>query len=73
MDSNTFGSKGLSGVDSRTKDLEIVEIVKGFLKSALIFADVEKRYQQETLKFSNVEKLVETTRSSPLFDLKEAV
>ncbi len=71
MDSNGFGSEGFSGVNSRTKDLEIVEIVKGFLKSALIFADVEKTYHQENLKFSNVEKLVNTTRSSPLFGLKE--
>ena len=55
----------------RTKDLEIVEIVKGFLKSAPIFADVGKGYHQGNLKFSTVEKLVDTTRSNPLFDLKE--
>jgi len=53
------------------KDLEIVEMVKGFLKSALIFAAVEKEYHQGDLKFSNLEKLVYTTASSPLFDLKE--
>ncbi len=56
---------------SRMKDLEIVEIVKGFLRSALIFADLVKGYNQENLKFSTVEKLVDTTRSNPLFDLKE--
>lgn len=56
---------------SRMKDLEIVEIVKGLLGSAPIFADVVKEYNQGNLKFSNVEKLVDTTRSSPLFDLKE--
>jgi tetratricopeptide (TPR) repeat protein len=71
MNSNALASEGFSGVNSRTKDLEIVEIVKGFLKSALIFADVQKGYRQGNLEFSNVEKLVDTTRSSPLFDLKE--
>jgi tetratricopeptide (TPR) repeat protein len=71
MNSNASASERFSGVNSRTKDLEIVEIVKGFLKSALIFADVQKGYRQGNLKFSNVEKLVDTTGSSPLFDLKE--
>lgn len=56
---------------SRMKDLEIVEIVKRFLGSALIFGEVVKEYNQGNLKFSTVEKLVDTTRSSPLFDLKE--
>jgi hypothetical protein len=60
--------KGFSGMTPRTKDLEIVEIVKGFLKSALIFADVGKGYHQGSLKFSTVEKLVDTTKSNPLFD-----
>jgi tetratricopeptide (TPR) repeat protein len=63
--------KGFSGVTSRTKDLEIVEIVKGFLKSALIFADVVQGYHQGNLKFSTVENLVDTARSNPLFELKE--
>jgi len=58
-------------VTSRMKDLEIVEIVNGFLKSAFIFADLLKEYHQGNLKFSTVEKLVDTTETNPLFDLKE--
>ena len=53
------------------KDLEIVEIVKGFLKSTFIFTDLLKGYHQGNLKFSKVEKLVDTTETNPLFDLKE--
>jgi tetratricopeptide (TPR) repeat protein len=53
------------------KDLEIVEIVRGFLKSVLIFADMVNGYHQGNLKFSKSEELVDVTRSSPLFDLKE--
>ena len=56
---------------SRMKDLEIVEIVKRFLRSVLIFEEVVKEYNQGNPKSSTVEKLVDTTRSSPLFDLKE--
>jgi len=56
---------------SRMKDLEIVEIVRGFLKSMLIFADMVNGYHQGNLKFSKLEELVDVTRSSPLFDLKE--
>ncbi len=56
---------------SRMKDLEIVEIVRGFLKSALIFADMVKGYHQGNLNFTKLEKLVDSTGSSPLFDLKE--
>ena len=52
-------------------DLEIVEIVKGFLKSTFIFADLVKGYHQGNLKFSKVEKLVDTTGTNSLFDLKE--
>ena len=63
--------RGCSDVTSRNKDLEIVEIVKGFLKSALIFADVVQGFHQGNLKFSTIEKLVDTTKSNPLFDLKE--
>jgi tetratricopeptide (TPR) repeat protein len=62
---------GFTGVTSRTKDLEIVEIVKGFLKSALIFADLVKDYHRGNLKFAKVDELVDATGSSPLFDLKE--
>ncbi|UCD70873.1 MAG: hypothetical protein JSW70_07680 [Syntrophobacterales bacterium] len=53
------------------KDLEIVEIVKGFLKSALIFADMVKEFPEGNLRVSNVAKLVDATGSGPLFDLKE--
>ena len=56
---------------SRMKDLEIVEIVKRFLRSALIFGEVVKEYNLGNPQFSTIEKLVDTTRSSPLFDLKE--
>jgi tetratricopeptide (TPR) repeat protein len=56
---------------SRMKDLEIVEIVRGFLKSMLIFADMVNGYHEGNLKFSKSEELVDVTRSSPLFDLKE--
>ena len=73
--SKAFGpmasGKGFSGVTSRTKDLEIVEIVKDFLKSKLFFADVVKGYHQGNLTFSRLERLVGVTGSSPLFDLKE--
>jgi tetratricopeptide (TPR) repeat protein len=53
------------------KDLEIVEIVKGFLKSTLIFTDMVKGYRQGNLNFSKLEELLDATGSSPLFDLKE--
>lgn len=53
------------------KDLEIVEIVKGFLKSTFIFTDLLKEYHRGNLKFSKVEKLVDTTETNTLFDLKE--
>ncbi len=56
---------------SRMKDLEIVEIVKGFLKSTLIFADIVRGYHQGQLNFSKLEELLDATGSSPLFDLKE--
>jgi len=61
----------LSGMTSRMKDLEIVEIVKGFLESMLIFADMVKGYHQGNLKFSKLEELVDTKGTSPLFNLKE--
>jgi len=63
--------RGSSGVTSRVKEIEIVELVRVFLKSALMFADVVRGYRQGNLKFSTVESLVDVTRSSPLFDLKE--
>jgi tetratricopeptide (TPR) repeat protein len=53
------------------KDLEIVEIVKGFLQSTFIFTDLLQGYHQGNLKFSKVEELVDTTGTNPLFDLKE--
>lgn len=56
---------------SRMKDLEIVEIVRGVLKSALIFADMVKEYHRGNLNFSTLEEWVDATGSSPLFDLKE--
>jgi tetratricopeptide (TPR) repeat protein len=72
---NTFGpaalERGFSDVTPRMKEIEIVEVVKVFLKSALMFADVVKGYHQGNLEFSTVEKLVDVTKSSPLFDLKE--
>jgi len=67
----TRWGKGFSGMTTRLKDLEIVEILKGFLKSALIFTDMVKGYQQGNLKFSKLEELVDATGSSPLYDLKE--
>ncbi len=67
----TTSEKGFSGMTTRMKDLEIVEIVKGFLESTLMFADMVKGYHQGNLKFSNVEELVNSTGSSPLFNLKE--
>ena len=67
----TTSEKEFSGVTSRMKDLGIVEIVKGFLKSALIFADMVTGYHQGNLKFSKLEELVDATGSSPLFILKE--
>ncbi|MFQ5843039.1 MAG: hypothetical protein ACE5I8_11450 [Thermodesulfobacteriota bacterium] len=67
----TTSEKGFSGMTSRTKDLEIVEIVKGFLKLTLIFANMVKEYHQGNLKFSKLEELVDAARSSPFFDLKE--
>jgi hypothetical protein len=75
MQLNTFGpaalERGFSGMTPRMKEIEIVEVVKVFLKSALMFADVVKGYHQGNLEFSTVEKLVDVTKSSPLFDLKE--
>jgi tetratricopeptide (TPR) repeat protein len=67
----TTSGKGFSGMTTRMKDFEIVDIVKGFLESTLMFADMVKGYHQGNLKFSNVEELVDSTGSSPLFNLKE--
>ena len=65
----TTSEKGFSGMTTRMKDFEIVEIVKGFLESTLMFANMVKGYHQGNLKFSNVEELVDASRSSPLFNL----
>jgi tetratricopeptide (TPR) repeat protein len=67
----TAWGESITGMTSRMKDIEIVEIVKRFLRSALIFKEVLKEYNQGNPKSSTVEKLVDTARSSPLFDLKE--
>jgi tetratricopeptide (TPR) repeat protein len=63
--------KGFTGVVSRADELEIVEIVRGFLRSTVIFAEIVRGYHEGTLKFPAVEALVDATEPSPLFDLKE--
>jgi tetratricopeptide (TPR) repeat protein len=68
---NSIWRRGLTGVVFRVDDLEIVEIVRGFLRSTITFAEMVKGHRDGALKFLAVEALVDASESSPLFDLKE--
>jgi tetratricopeptide (TPR) repeat protein len=56
----------------RERERQIVEIVKWFLMVVILHRDVHEKYKNGTLKFDDVQKLVDDKGESVLYNLKEA-
>ena len=59
------------GMEDRDRDRKIVEIVKIFLRSIVLYRQFYDDYQKGTFRFEEVQKLVDDKGQSLLFNLKK--
>lgn len=61
----------MQGIIDRDRDRKVVDIVKSFLRSAVFYRRLYKNYQENSLKFDDLQRLVDDRGGSLLFNLKK--
>jgi tetratricopeptide (TPR) repeat protein len=61
----------MQGIIYRDRERKVVDIVKSFLRSAVFYRQLYKNYQRNSLKFDDLQKLVDDRGGSLLFNLKK--